>query len=240
MRFTGLALCALVFTPGCASSRWDGRIESWGKMRQVLHEGHTEARVALSDIIAKPHAFGVGAVEGLHGEIFIDDGRCWVGQVVADHSVQVRDDAESLRATFLAVAYVPAWSESVVTDEIASSELEAYIRDAAHHAGIDTAHPFPFVIEGEFRNLSAHVINGYCPMNPNPDAGATENPPVRLDGVTRSGKLIGIYAENSAGELTHHGSSIHVHVFTESSPSTVAHVEGVALAPGAKLRLPAQ
>lgn len=238
MRYIESALCVLVLLPGCSMDRWDGRIESWGGMRQVMREGHTDARIALSDIAAKPHAFAVGAVEGLRGEILIDDGNCWVGQVVADHSTQVRHDAKSLRATLLAVAYVPAWSESVVTKAVASDELEAFIRDAAKRIGIDTTRPFPFVIEGEFRDLSAHVINGYCPMNQNADGGSAENQPVRLTGVVGSGKLIGIYAEDSAGELTHHGTSMHAHVLTESSPKMVAHVEGVALAPGAKLRLP--
>lgn len=203
-----------------------------------MREGHTEARIALSDIAAKPHAFAVGAVEGLRGEILIDDGHCWVAQVIAEHSAPVHKDAQSHRATLLTVAYVPAWSESVVTKAVASDEFEAFIRDAAKRIGIDTTRPFPFVIEGEFRHLSAHVINGFCPMNQNVDGGSDENRPIRLDDAAGSGKLIGIYAEDSAGELTHHGSSMHVHVLTESPPKTVAHVEGVGIAPGAKLRLP--
>lgn len=240
MRYIGSALCVLALLPGCSMDRWDGRIESWGGMRQVMREGHTEARIALSDIATKPHAFAVGAVEGLRGEILIDDGRCWVSQVVAEHSAPVRDDPQSFRATLLVVAYVPVWSESVVTTAVASDELEAFIRDAAKRIGIDITRPFPFVVEGDFRHLSAHVINGYCPMNQKVDVRSTENQPVRLDDVPGSGKLIGIYAEDSAGELTHHGSSMHVHVLMESSPAMVAHVEGVALAPGAKLRLPAR
>lgn len=240
VRYIGSALCVLALLPGCSMDRWDGRMESWGGMRQVMREGHTEARIALSDIVAKPHAFAVGAVEGLRGEILIDDGNCWVGQVVTEQSTQVRHDAKSLRATLLAVAYVPAWSESVLTKAVASDELEAFIRDAAKRIGIDITRPFPFVIEGDFRDLSAHVINGYCPMNQNADIGSAENQPIRFDGVAGNGKLIGIYAEGSAGELTHHGSSIHAHVLTKSSPQIVAHVEGVALAPGAKLRLPAR
>lgn len=208
-----------------------------------MREGETEARVSVSQILARPHAFGVGAVEGLRGEIIIDDGRCWTGEVVSKAGqpiAQVRDGVPSLGATLLVVAYVPTWSESIVEHALASDELEAYVRDAAKRSGIDATRPFPYIIEGDFRNLSAHVINGYCPMNPVAGITSAANQPVRIDGGTDSGKLIGIYAENSAGELTHHGSSMHAHVLMESSPATVAHVEGVALAPGATLRLPAR
>ena len=37
-----------------------------------MREGQTEARVSMSQVLAKPHAFGIGAVEGLRGEIVID------------------------------------------------------------------------------------------------------------------------------------------------------------------------
>ena len=208
-----------------------------------MREGQTDARVSMSQVLAKPHAFGVGAVEGLRGEIIIDDGRCWTAEVVAGAGqpvAKVREGVQSGGATLMVVAYVPKWSEFIIERGLASDELEAYIRDAAQHHGIDTTKPFPFVLEGEFRNLSAHVINGFCPMNPNADPGSAENQPVRLDGVLGRGKLIGIYAENSAGELTHHGSSMHAHVLMESSPTTVAHVEAVAVAPTARLRLPAR
>lgn len=241
MRLTGWLVCVLALLSGCGSPRWDGRVESWGDMRQVMREGQTEARVSMSQVLAKPHAFGVGAVEGLHGEILIEDGRCWTAEVVSESGrpiAQVREGVQSRGATLMVVAYVPKWSESIVARALTSDELEAYIRDAAMRSGIDTTRPFPFVIEGELRNLSAHVINGYCPMNQEADVGSSESQPVRFDGVAGNGKLIGIYAENSAGELTHHGSSTHVHVLVESPFAMVAHVEAVALAPGAKLRLP--
>lgn len=249
MRNTATRLLTLAFLSlsvllaGCASARWDGRVESWGGMRQVMRDGQTEARVSISQVLTKPHAFGVGAVEGLRGEIVIDDGRCWTADVVAEAGrpvARVREGVQSRGATLMVVAYVPTWSESAVKRALTSDELEAYVRDSAKRSGIDATRPFPFVIEGEFRNLSAHVINGYCPMSQNAEVVSADSQPVRLDGVAGEGKLIGIYAENSAGELTHHGSSMHVHVLMESLPATVAHVEGVALAPGAKLRLPSR
>ena len=71
-----------------------------------MREGQTEARASISQVLAKPHAFGVGAVEGLRGEIIIDDGRCWTAEVVAKAGqpvALVRDGVQSLGATLLVV-----------------------------------------------------------------------------------------------------------------------------------------
>lgn len=242
MQLRGVVFVALLFATGCAERHWDGQVRSWGGMRQVMREGQTEARVKPTDMLARPHAFGVGAVEGLHGEIVIDDGRCWVGQVAMDGGtprVAVATMPRSQRATLLTVSYVPAWSDITITGPVRSEDLETFVHDAARRAGIDTDRPFPFVIQGRLSELHAHVINGYCPMA-GPEAAGTSPgaEPYRVEGWSGQGKLIGLYAENSAGELTHHGSNLHVHVLTESPPQVVAHVETVSLAPGAKLRLP--
>lgn len=69
--------------------------------------GQTEARVSMSQVLAKPHAFGVGAVEGLRGEIIIDDGRSWTAEVVAQSGrpvAHVREGVQSRGATLMVVA----------------------------------------------------------------------------------------------------------------------------------------
>lgn len=208
-----------------------------------MREGQTETRDSIPQVLTKPQAFGVGAVEGLRGEIVICDGRCWIGEVVAeagDSILRVREDQSSPRATLLVVAYVPTWSETTIERPLASDEIVTHVREAAQRAGMDATRPFPFVIEGEFRDFSAHVINGYCPLNQGADARVAENQPIRVDRQAVRGKLIGFYAENSAGELTHHGSNMHIHFLTDSSPRAVAHVEQVAAAPSARLLLPAR
>ncbi len=237
-----LVLCVGAMITGCSAARWDGRVSTWGGMREVMRAGQSEGRVSISEALGQARAFGVGAVEGLRGEIVIDDGRCWIGEVATDAEVpelRVYEGAPTTRATLLAVAYVPKWSETAFGQAVGADEVEARVRAVAERAGIDTTRPFPFVIEGELCDLAAHVINRFCPMNQASAAAAADHRPIRLDRKTIRGKLIGIYAENSAGELTHHGTSLHVHVLTDS-PRSVAHVERFALGPHARLRLPAR
>ena len=53
--------------------RATGDIQVWGSLRSLMHEGKTEARVALKDVAPGPHAYAVGAVSGLRGEVTILD-----------------------------------------------------------------------------------------------------------------------------------------------------------------------
>lgn len=241
MRRLRLIGCVLIGTASCSNQRWDGQIQTWGGMREVMHDGQTDGRVSLRDVLAKPHAFGIGAVQDLRGEIIIDDGRCLVGQTIESGSapaVQGEVASPSLRATLLAVAYVPAWSDALISEPLSSSEVEDHVQNAARRAGFDTTRPFPFVIEGQLVDLHAHVINGYCPMSADVNTSSVAHTPFRVDGWSGAGKLIGFFAESSAGKLTHHGTSVHMHVLTEAPQPIIAHVEEVSLAAGARLRLP--
>ena len=55
------------------------------------------------------------------------------------------------------------------------------------------------------------------------------------------GVLIGFYAENAAGQLTHHGQRSHVHAIVTTSAGGKAggHVDGTGVREGASLFLPA-
>jgi len=221
---------------GCAASGWDGRVESWGEMRPVMRDGQTQARVQLCEVVKRPHAYGVGAVEGLDGEIVIDDGRCWVARV-RGQSLAV-DRAADSHATLLIVSHVPAWTTSIIERPLPAESVDGYVRGAAERAGVDTTKPFPFVIEGEFHDVTAHVVNGYCPMDRPPQSVKRDNQPFRISEKSIRGKLIGFYAPDSASRLTHHGTESHIHVLVETAPPLMGHVEQASVADGATLRLP--
>ncbi len=52
-------------------------VSMWGTMREVLRQGQSQGRVALTSIL-KPTTIGVGALAGLEGEITIVDGQAYV------------------------------------------------------------------------------------------------------------------------------------------------------------------
>lgn len=68
-----------------------------------------------------------------------------------------------------------------------------------------------------------------------------EQKPYEGEYSTLRGRLVGIYAENSVGNLTHPATSIHSHlVFTDprTGLKVTGHVERLSLSPETELRLP--
>lgn len=204
-------------------------------MRAALHDGQTQGRVFLAHVVARPHAFGIGALESLTGKVAIFDGQCFVAQPDDHGSVSVARKPGEYRATLLAIAYVPTWNTVDVPRDVEPDALDGYVRGIALQQGLDPSRPFPFVIEGEFSTLHTHVINGECPML---GSIAGDHRPYRLDRESASGALVGIYAENSAGNLTHHDSRTHVHIISSDESPITAHVEQVSLKAGGRFRVP--
>lgn len=230
--FSGVALLT-----GCASRTT--RVAQYGAMRQVMREGQTEPRIRLTDAVAVPHAYGVGALEGLTGEVTIVDGSVWVARV-AHGGVDVSGPAPLAhdQATLLTLAHVARWEPLPVTTAVEGAALESYIEEAARAMGIDTSRPFPFVIEGEAIRVDLHVINGYCPSAVDP-ATIDAQPWVWSSPAPGRAVIVGFYAPDAAGVMTHHGTAVHMHAVVDIDGRTVAgHVDEAAAGAGAVLRLP--
>jgi len=197
-------------------------------MREVLALGKAQARVTLTNVVENPHAYGVGAVAGLMGEVTILNGKAYVAQLEGEFvtsTIQPRYEA-----TLLAAAYVPMWRTIDIENTLDNDQLMAFIQNQALQYEIDADKPFPFLIEGEI-SVDAHIINGSCPR-----AGGEE--PIRFTCKSRPGTIIGIFAENAAGTLTHHGEVAHMHVVFEKQPAQSGHVDDIITHRGAVLKIP--
>lgn len=232
----GLSTIALAVAAGCAAR--GPRVTQHGGMREVLREGRSQPRIALAEVVARPHAYAVGAMDGLDGEVTIVDGSALVARV-REGELDVGPPRAGDQATLLTLAHVEHWRNVVLAAASAEAEFDSAIESAALSADIHAGDPFPFVVEGEFAALNLHVINGECPMaSGGNQAGASAAYRPRLDGPTR-GTLIGFYATGREGEMTHHGTRTHVHAVLEHAGRTITgHVESVSLAAGAKVRVP--
>jgi len=209
-------------------------------MREVMREGRTEPRVPLSTVVARPHAYGVGAIVELAGEITIVDGEVWVASVV-DGSLRVTQKKERISglATLLTVSHVERWQSAALPAAAHGPDLEALIESTARSLGIDSTRPFPIMLEGEAISLELHVINGYCPHGVDP---ATMNAQPWFWSSDRPGpvRLVGFYAPDAEGVMTHHGSSMHLHALIDDGERTITgHVDRVAVEVGTILRVPA-
>ena len=223
---------------------WDGRIVQYGKMHEAIGQQQHQGRVQLKQLMERPHFFGVAALEKLQGEATILDGKVTITRV--DTKGQLKSDESTppdQQATLLVGAFVPSWTEHKVAANVGVDEFEKYIADEAAKAGLKSAEPFVFTIEGEFSKLRLHVINGACPMHARlrKIKLPKENQPAEIEREKVSGTIVGVFAKDAVGNITHPATSTHMHlVFKDSTSGKIVtgHVEQIGLLEGSVLRFP--
>lgn len=208
-------------------------VRCWGSLREVLREGRTERRVEFEAVLG-PHSVGIGLVDGLAAEIAVLDGQPWFGSARgADGWTVERGLAHASGATFLVLAEVQEWRLVPIVRDVAADEFDAWLSERADELGLGDT--WPFVVEGRLEALEAHVLRGACPLA-DPDAPE----PVRPSWSAGSGRLVGFFARNGGGIVTHHGSSSHTHVVLTTPEPFVGHVDRVALKAGSTLLVSAR
>ena len=238
-----LAALALRLAP-CHAQAWDGTIVQHGKMHEAIGQRQHQGRVQLTKLAKRAHFFGVGALEKLEGEITIYDGSVTVTGVDSSGQLEPNDEmALDKQATILVGAYVGSWTDHTVPVDVGPDEFDQFIAEAASSAGIQTSQPFVFTVEGEFSDLKLHVINGACPMHAkrNRMDVPRERQPYEQELNNIGGTLVGVFAKDAVGNLTHPETSTHTHVLLKDATSgktMTGHVERVTLTRGAVLRLP--
>ncbi|HPF39780.1 MAG TPA: acetolactate decarboxylase [Phycisphaerae bacterium] len=235
-----MSVAWLALAPGCATHSID--VAQYGQMHRVLSGGGENATgiVGVGEALEKPNAIGVGALAGLEGEITIRDGRAWIarpeqGQLHVDGPMTASDD----RAALMTVAYVDSWREIPIDRDLAGEDLEMFIRQCAASNGIDTSRPFPFMLDGRVSDLEIHVINGECPMRPGGRLTADQAPWRWTADHAPNAQVVGFFASDSVGRMTHPGTSIHAHAIVRAKGREVTgHIERIAMARGSVLKLP--
>lgn len=225
------------------NSAWDGKLVQFGGMHEAIGQRQMQARTRLDALLERPHLFALGALEDLQGEITVLDGKPVVTQV-ADASPAPASAPAQAPATLLLGAYVPAWTERHLAEQITAEHFDRQVREEAKLAGVDHTRPFPFQVSGEFSNARVHVINGACPMQARLKRNniPQENLPYEATLESIKGVLLGFYAEDAVGKMTHPGTTTHLHLVYEDAASgslITAHVEEISVKPGATLSLPA-
>jgi alpha-acetolactate decarboxylase len=226
-----------ILTIGCTATQ--PVVTQFSEMREVMRKGQTESRISMADAVDRPHAFGVGALEGLDGEITIVDGDVWVSRTI-ENKLQVTgpDLVEEDQATLLTLAQVSQWEIVTIEKAMEGSSVESLIERTAAAQGIDTAVPFPFMIEGQLNGVDLHVINGYCPIATDPATQEAKpwewSSPQPIDAV-----IVGFFAPDAGGVMTHHGTSIHAHaVLMKEGRTITGHIDQISVTPAMTLRLP--
>ncbi|HMG20855.1 MAG TPA: acetolactate decarboxylase [Kofleriaceae bacterium] len=207
-------------------------VRVWGELRAMMHEGRTEARVAIAPLLATPHLYAVGAVAGMRGEITVVDGAAWLalGDRDAGRASPGPGDAG---AALLVASHVTDWTRVTIAEDIAFAELDRRIEALAAAAGIDVEQPFAFLIEGRLTDARWHVLAGP------PGAGSHDHTEGAVTGeqAALDGTLVGFFSKHHEGVFTHMGQHVHAHLVNPSM-KLAAHADRFAIRAGSVLALP--
>ncbi|QDT91539.1 acetolactate decarboxylase [Gimesia algae] len=215
----------------------------YGKIHEVIGKQKHQGRVRFTDLTARLHFYGVAALDSLAGEATVFDGKVILTKVKSDGALSSETLSQKTQAALLVGAYVESWTEHSVTKTIKSDDLDSLIEQTAKKIGLNTNEPFMFVIQGDFQNVRFHVINGACPIRARmrKEVLPQGKRPYEADLMKITGKLVGVFAKDSVGNITHPATTTHVHLLYKDDRSgemRTGHVEQVTLQSGTTLMLP--
>ena len=212
----------------------------YGALREIMHMGRTDRRVDLAPMIGQAGICGLGALEGLSGEVTIWDGQLWLARPDGQGgAVATQPQVTSSGATLLVAAEVVRWQERTITRTVPFDQLDAFIEREARAADVNVAEAFPFRIEGSQPRLDWHVIDGSKIL---PDAHGHEahiRTAARGSPAGAATKILGFYSPKHHAIFTHHDTSTHAHVIS-SAPVVTGHIDHVVIQEGSRLFLPAR
>lgn len=239
-----ITIVLMTATTTSADTPWDGSIVRYGTMHEAIGRQQHQGRVRLSDLVKRPHFYAVAALEGLKAEVTIDDGKITITGIGDTGRLgPVADTDGNRQATMLVGASVDSWSQHKVSSDVSAEDFDQFIADAASQAGLDLSKPFPFKIEGKFTGVRLHVIHGACPIHARMQKLdlPVDKRPFEKDWEQVGGKIIGVFAKDAVGKLTHPATSTHMHLLfkDEQIEQTVTgHIEQAGLATGCVLYIP--
>lgn len=224
-------------------------VEHYGHFQRMMKSGDTSGKVALQDLSTASGTWGVGALEGLRGEIIQVDGRLLVSPG-SDSKGGVRPPQPGEKAALWATGRVAAWREVKVPADLTLQELEAFIAEQAKAAGLDPSEPFVFRLTGQFAHLLWHVVTGEPPKASSADQGHAGHGShgghankrtgmVLVRDPSAEGQLVGVSSGAALeGVVSHPGERLHLH-FIDPAETVSGHVDKVTVKTGASLWLPA-
>lgn len=231
MKLLVVALASVPLLSACRTVGWDGTVWRAGSMMEVMRDGRTEERARIVEAARGPDVVGIGALTGLAGEVSIVDGAVWITRSLpGGRLVTTQGAAADEGATLLVTASPPEWTELPIDRDIDLEELASWAGFESRDWSVA-----PFVVQGRLIDLDGHVLNGACPYREPIPAGKE---PVRRHAAMVFGTLVGFWARDGAGTITHAGQTIHAHAVVRGDETFTAHVDRVRIGGGSILRVP--
>lgn len=213
-------------------------INSYGKYKRMIHMKKTDGVVELKQVISGDNLFAVGAIQHGLGEITVVDGKPYLdyGNDGIGNSKNAIPDGE--QAVLLVTATVDKWQSISIPSSLPQEKLFEVIVSKAKEHGLDIEKPFPFLLEGGFKELKVHVING---RNPKFMGHGSKEKFYKMAVATKTHQpatVVGFYSASNQGVYTHPGESWHLHAIFEENNASV-HIDGIHTGEDVILKLPA-
>lgn len=236
-----LAACASITIPAVK----EGLVEHYGAQKTIFESGKAEGKVPIAAMSGANGAYGVGAYEGLDGEITVYEGKPYVTKVRG--SGFTMDHGQDGAAIFAAWTKNTQWRDEPVPADVKTYlDLQPFVKARAAAAGIDVAQPFPFLLTGTPAELKWHINVDLTEGKPvtrelfaKSKAGyVMTNQPVNIVGF-HSEKHPGVFISAYAPGIKEKDekNSIHIHLVTLDGKSA-GHIDDLSFAGGMTLRLP--
>jgi acetolactate decarboxylase len=160
-------------------------------------------------------------MNGLQGEILINDGISYVSTVQTDSSMIVEKNYK-VSAPFFVNGNVEEWQNIKLPDSIKSiNDLETFIDNKTKNR----QRPFSFKLKGKVKSAKIHVQNL-------PKGTKVSSPKEAHQGQVdyvienKEVEIIGFFSTEHQGIFTHHDSFLHMHLIT-ADESQMGHLDAV-------------
>ena len=191
-------------------------VKNIGSRFNIIKDGNFSATVSLDSLLQNPNLFAIGPIEGLKGEITVNDGKVYVATMDNDNP-KFSNTTMNTKAIFMVYGSCSEWIK-IPTN------------------GSDMEKPFPFKIEGKVNTLNYHIIykKDKVPHNVEEHQKAKQKFEIANENI----EVIGFWADaKGEGVYTHPGHRTHLH-FTESNNNKSGHIDDIKLMQEAILYLP--
>ena len=207
-----------------------------GSIQEQMAAGRCDAGIAVRDLLQTPHAYAIGPLAGLRGELLIWDGTVFCSSFV-DGAARVRIDP-SVRAAFLVASHVKRWRDVAVPDAVVTlAELETWLWKTASELGLATDRPHTIRVFAGVTSAKLHVVDlpegtVLAPTVLDHAAHEQARRPIDLGGAPA--QLLGFLTPAGQSSCPIGSPTLHLHLRTLLGDK-VGHVDDLRLSPGAKV-----
>lgn len=201
-------------------------VRIYGSLREVMHAQDYSSKITLNLLGPMEYLVGVGAGEGLNGEITISGGEALIGTY--SDNMYALDKSTNTGAALLVVSEVTKWKVVEISQAVSSlDELSRVIGVQLTENGLTGATPVRIEATGK---TEWHIIRAPKPGEDHKSAAKTYRNSGQFE-------LVGFYSTSHEGVFTHRGQSLHLHYIGPDRTFT-GHLDALSGVDHFKLFLP--